>query len=73
MGGSVLNPYHLAAGVMFLGLGVLLLGALIVMRERLARAGLAATKAQRGAEALLTVGGVSAMILGLGALALGVL
>lgn len=70
--GASLDPYHLAAGVMFLGFGALLLGVLIVMRERLARAGRAPDKAQRGAEAMLTFGGVAAMLLGLGAIALGV-
>lgn len=68
----MLNPYHLAAGVMFLGLGVVLLGMLIVMRDRIARSGRPATEAQRSAESLLTLGGIAWMLLGLGAMALGV-
>lgn len=72
MAGAILNPYHLAAGIMFLGVGAVLLGILIVMRDRLARAGRTPDKAQRGAEAMLTLGGISAMLLGLGAIALAV-
>lgn len=68
----VLNPYHLAAGIMFLGLGVVLLGMLITMRERIARSGKPRTEAQKGADMLLTIGGLASMLAGLGALALGV-
>ncbi len=70
--GRTLDPYHLAAGIMFLGLGVVLLGALIVLRERLARRRQPLTPAQKGADTLLMAGGLAAMLLGLGAIGLGV-
>lgn len=63
----------LALGMMVLGLGVVLLGTMISLRDRRARRGEARTAAHVNADALMLGFGISAMVLGLGVVAIGVL